>query len=73
MNEKVLNWQEAYWYARGYHDGRVIGDGVQEGYDAIKGRDHDETQANQRAYKHGYDTGVADYADLDIYINEKDI
>lgn len=69
---KALDWTEAYWYARGYHDGRVIGHGVQEGYDAINGKNDAETQSSRHAYKRGYDTGLADYVDLDICINEKD-
>jgi hypothetical protein len=58
-----MNWEQVYWYARGYHDGRVVGAGVEEGLDAI-GDDADR-DANRVAYKQGYDLGVADYCDLD--------
>lgn len=66
MSQKVFDWIEAYWYARGYHDGRVVGEGVGAGLDAINGANDDETARSRYAYKSGYDTGVADYADLDV-------
>ena len=44
------NW--AYWYARGYHDGRC------EGRD-----DYGEVPRDYRSvYREGYDAGVADYS-----------
>ena len=59
-----MNDEQIYWYARGYHDGRVVGAGVEEGLDAI-GDDADRG-ANRVAYKQGYDVGVSDYCDLDM-------
>ena len=58
-----MNYEEIYWYARGYHDGRAIGAGVGEGLDTIGNRPEDAP--NRVAYKEGYDKGVADYCDLD--------
>lgn len=54
-----MNDDQLYWFARGYHDGRVVGAGVEEGLDAI---DDDEDRV---AYRRGYDLGVSDYCDLD--------
>lgn len=54
-----MNDDQLYWFARGYHDGRVVGAGVEEGLDAIDG---DEDRV---AYRRGYDLGVSDYCDLD--------
>lgn len=56
----VLNRKEAYWFARGYYDGRTFGN--QESLDAVDGWS-EEVRA---AYKRGYDIGVADYAEIDI-------
>jgi len=55
-----MNDDQLYWFARGYHDGRVVGAGVEEGLDAIDG---DEDRV---AYRRGYDLGVSDYCDLDM-------
>lgn len=45
--------KELYWYARGYHDGRLYGneETISDAYD-------DESK---HYYKRGYDCGVADY------------
>lgn len=53
--------REAYWYARGYYDGRTEGT-FSEFIDAWP----DEVQL---AYKQGYDTGVADYCEFDIAVD----
>jgi hypothetical protein len=58
MNE--LSRKEAYWFARGYYDGRTFGN--KESLDALDGWS-DEVRL---AYKQGYDIGVADYAEIDI-------
>lgn len=48
---------EAYWYARGYHDGR--GKGFMKGFSESCPDDI------RLAYKQGYDCGVRDYCDMD--------
>lgn len=65
--------QMAYWYARGYYDGRTFGneesqnkstDGLRLGRSSSHdGRDVD---ALRHAYRQGYDTGVTDYCEMDI-------
>ena len=55
-----LNRKEAYWFARGYYDGRTFGN--QESLDAVDGWS-DEVRL---AYKQGYDIGVADYVEMDV-------
>ena len=60
-----MNKEQLYWFARGYHEGRVVGAGVEEGYDAINGREENETDRLRHAYRQGYDRGVSDYCDLD--------
>ena len=65
MNKQQMDAAAIYWYARGYHDGRVVGTGVEEGYDAINGREENETDRLRHAYRQGYDCGVSDYCDLD--------
>lgn len=54
-----MNDEQLYWFARGYHDGRVVGAGVEEGLEAA----YDDL--SRRAYRQGYDVGVSDYCDLD--------
>jgi hypothetical protein len=53
-----------YWYARGYHDGRVVGADVDDGIQAVPGDKYRD--ANRNAYKQGYDCGVTDYCEMDI-------
>ena len=59
-----MNDEQIYWFARGYHDGRVVGAGVEEGLDAI------DDAPNRVAYRRGYDCGVSDYCDLDARTGE---
>jgi hypothetical protein len=59
-----MNDEQIYWFARGYHDGRVVGAGVEEGLDAI------DDAPNRVAYRQGYDVGVSDYCDLDARTGE---
>ena len=54
---------EVYWFARGYHDGRVVGAGVEDGIEAVPGDKYRD--ANRNAYRQGYDCGVTDYCELD--------
>ena len=54
-----MNHEFMYWYARGYHDGRVVGAGVEEGLDAAY------SVITRHAYRMGYEIGVSDYCDLD--------
>lgn len=53
-----MKYQETYWYARGYYDGRNLGS-----YAIPK--DCME-EVSSLFFKMGYDKGVADYCDLDI-------
>ena len=69
-NQKAMTDEQIYWFARGYHDGRAVGAGVDEGLDVIGNREEDA--ANRVAYKRGYDTGVADYCDLDESVEVRD-
>jgi hypothetical protein len=46
----------AYWFARGYYDGRSEGVEV----------DHDLAPSASYSYKQGYQAGVSDYCELDI-------
>ena len=48
----------AYWYARGYYDGRSIGSFTDELYEVL-------SPDAQVAYKDGYDAGVTDYCYYD--------
>lgn len=55
-----LNRKEAYWFARGYYDGRAFGSKEsQEFVDAW-------SEEIRLAYKQGYDIGVADHCEMDI-------
>jgi hypothetical protein len=61
-----LNRKEAYWFARGYYDGRTFGN--QKSLNEVEGWS-DEVRL---AYKQGYDIGVTDYAEIDIDGNGDD-
>lgn len=55
-----FNRKEAYWFARGYYDGRTFGNEASS--EAVDGW----SEEVRLAYKQGYDIGVADYAEMDV-------
>ena len=52
MDNKIFTREGAYWYARGYLDGREFGT-----------ENNLAPQEHRHAYKEGYGTGIADYAE----------
>ena len=62
MDIKQLNTKELYWFARGYHDGRLYGneDSAAALYDDM----------SKHFYRRGYDCGVADYC-ATVHENEE--
>jgi len=56
-NQYISDTQTAYWFARGYYDGRAIG---------TENRPDGLNDAYGYAYRLGYDMGVSDHCDLDI-------
>ena len=59
MNNDLTR-KEAYWFSRGYYDGRTFGN--EESQDAVDAW----SEEIRLAYKQGYDIGVADYCEMDI-------
>lgn len=55
-----FNRKEAYWFARGYYDGRTFGN--EASLEAVDGW----SEEVRLAYKQGYDIGVADYVEMDV-------
>jgi hypothetical protein len=54
----TVDYEEAYWYARGYYDGRAFGK------ENLMEIELDDLQ--RQFYRQGYDCGVSDYCYFDI-------
>jgi hypothetical protein len=61
MKMSAKTYEEKYWYARGYYDGRTIG--VRDDLEELDGN---KDAALRVAYKQGYDKGVADYSEMEV-------
>ena len=56
---------EMYWFARGYYDGRAKGSDHYD-YNGTK----EEHAVLRHSYRVGYDAGVTDYCNLDLFETE---